>query len=163
MIWGASKGAKIEKRKKHLQLIMDGLLVFTKRRLDGFSRLGGGALDGLSGGRGLFGHFRLLVLFSLLGLTGLNVVRTVLLDEVGEVLNGAGAAVLNRGVLGTSREQLDGRETLDLDGDVVGGGVNLGDGHQLGELSGGVQSGEFLVLGGEANKYVRIWELVSKF
>jgi len=54
-------------------------------------------------------------------------VRPVLLDEVGQVLDGAGAGVGDRGVLLAGGEELDGREALDLVGDVVGGCVDLGD------------------------------------
>lgn len=43
----------------------------------------------------------------------------VLLDEVGEILDRAASSVVNRG-LGASREQLDGGEALDLDGNIVG-------------------------------------------
>ena len=74
----------------------------------------------------------------------------VLLDELSEVLNGAGAGVVDGSVLLAGGEELDGRETLDLIRDVVGGSVNLGDGHKLGELGRGVSLAKLLVLGSKS-------------
>lgn len=51
---------------------------------------------------------------------GVNTVGTVLLDEIGEVLNGAASLVVNGGVLLAGGEELDGGEALDLEGNVVG-------------------------------------------
>lgn len=78
---------------------------------------------------------RIIVIFpivrSLLGhiltLVNVNLELAVLLDEVGEVFDGAGAAVGDGGVLGAGGEELDGGEAGDLVGHVVGGGVDFGD------------------------------------
>lgn len=82
----------------------------------------------LAGGSG-GGTRNLLGLLGLLGDgldrgsdVGINLVGAVLLDEVGEVLDRAASSVVNRG-LGASREQLDGGEALDLNGNIVGLGA----------------------------------------
>ena len=70
----------------------------------------------------------------------------MLLDELGEVLDGAVAVVLDRRALGARGEELERREAGHILWDVVGGGVDLGDRDRVG----GVQGGEFFVFGGEA-------------
>ena len=64
----------------------------------------------------------------------IDLVLSVLLDEVGKILNGAGSLVVNRGVLGASWEELNGGEALDLIRYVVSGSIDLGDGHLGGEV-----------------------------
>jgi hypothetical protein len=95
--------------------------------LDGTGDLSG---DTLSGSLGLLGHASGLDIVAL-GVSG-NLVATVLGDEGGEVLNSAGTAVLDGLTLAVGGEELDGRETLDLVGNVVGGGIDLGDGDLVG-------------------------------
>jgi hypothetical protein len=99
--------------------------------------------DTLSGSLGLLRHTRSLDIVGL-GVSG-NLVATVLGDEGGEVLNSAGTAVLDGLTLAVGGEELDGRETLDLVGNVVGGGINLGDGDLV--RVGLEQLTELLVLG----------------
>ncbi|KAI6760212.1 hypothetical protein HG531_013413 [Fusarium graminearum] len=97
----------------------------------------------LTGGRGS-------LLCTLLLDGDLSLVLAVLLDEVGEVLDGSRALVSNGSVLGTSGVELDGRETLDLIGDVVQGGVNLGDDNLVLELRSSVLRSKVIVLGSES-------------
>ena len=99
--------------------------------------------DTLSGSLSLLGHTLSLDIVAL-SVSG-NLVATVLGDEGGEVLDGAGTAVLNGLTLAVGGEELDGGETLDLIGDVVGGGIDLGDGDLVGV--GLEQFTELLVLG----------------
>lgn len=54
-------------------------------------------------------------------------------DESSKVLHSAAAAVVDGSVLGASGVELDGGEALDLFRNVVGGGVDLGDGDVVGE------------------------------
>ena len=73
-----------------------------------------------------------------------------LLDKSCQVLNRPIAAVSYWVGLVTGEVELDGGEALDLVGDVVGGGVDFGDGDFGGEvLVGGVEGCKFFVLGGE--------------
>lgn len=112
----------------------------------------GSSLSGLGGRRGNIST--LLGLLSAPGKT-VNLVLAVLLDEGDEILNGAGASVLNGRVLGTSGVDLDGGEASDGVRHVVGSGINLGDGNllvQLGNVS--VQSGELIVLGSKTGNYM---------
>lgn len=76
---------------------------------------------------------------------GIDLVAAVVADEVCQILNRAGARVVDRLVLGTRLEELDGRETLDLIRDVVGGSVNLGDDDLVGVRL--VHLGQLVVLG----------------
>jgi len=108
--------------------------------LDGTSDLSG---DTLGGSLSLLGHTLSLDVVAL-GVSG-NLVATVLSNESGEVLNSAGTAVLDGLTLAVGREELDGRETLDLVGNIVGGGIDLGDGDLVGV--GLEQLTELLVLG----------------
>jgi hypothetical protein len=80
----------------------------------------------------------------------LSVVLAVLLDEVGEILDGTRALVSNGSVLGAGGVELDSRETLDLIGDVVQGGVNLGDDNLVLELRSGVLGGKVVILGSKS-------------
>lgn len=90
--------------------------------LDGTGDLSG---DTLGGSLSLLGHTLSLDIVGL-GVSG-NLVATVLGDEGGKVLNSTGTAVLDGLTLSMGGEELDGRETLDLVGNVVGGGIDLGD------------------------------------
>ena len=108
--------------------------------LDGTSDLSG---DTLGGSLSLLGHTLSLDIVAL-SVSG-NLVATVLSNESSEVLNSAGTAVLDGLTLAVGREELDGRETLDLVGNIVGGGIDLGDGDLVGV--GLEQLTELLVLG----------------
>jgi hypothetical protein len=68
-----------------------------------------------------------------LGGVGVNLVGAFLLDELGEILNGAVALVCDGVGLVAGDKELEGGEALDLIRNVVGGGVDLGDG----DLGGG--------------------------
>lgn len=93
------------------------------------------------------------ILLDLLLIVGVDLVLAVVTDEVGEVLDGARAGVLDWLVLSTGREKLNGREALDLVWDVVGGGIDLSDGHLGGEvLVVLVQAAELVVLGSETTR-----------
>jgi hypothetical protein len=56
-------------------------------------------------------------------------VATVLCDEFNEIFDSAGTVVCNWGVLLSGGVEFDGWETLDLIWNIVGSGVNLGDGN----------------------------------
>lgn len=93
------------------------------------------------------------ILLDLLLIVGVDLVLAVVTDEVCEVLDGARASVLDWLVLSAGREKLDGREALDLVWDVVGGGIDLGDGHLGGEvLVVLVQATELVILGSETTR-----------
>jgi len=68
-------------------------------------------------------------------------------DERSKVLDRATAAVLDGDILGACSVELDRGESGDLLGDVVGGGVNLGNGNVVGEWD--EEASELIVLGGE--------------
>jgi hypothetical protein len=74
-------------------------------------------------------------------------VDTALLDELGELLDCAAAGEGDWLVLLIAREELDGREALDVIGHVVGGSIDLGDS----DLVGGVfeLAGQLVVFGSE--------------
>jgi hypothetical protein len=113
---------------------VDGLVLAEKGVLDDLGGLGNLLLDARSGG-GLLGH---AVGLDALGggiLSSGDLVAAVVTDELGKGLDGTSAAVLDRLVLGASLEELDGREARDVIGNVVGGGINLGDGDLVGEGS----------------------------
>jgi hypothetical protein len=80
----------------------------------------------------------------------LGLVLAVLLDEVGEVLDGARALVGDGSVLSTSGEELDGGESLNLVGDIVQGSVDLGDDDLVLELGSGELRSKVIVLGGKS-------------
>lgn len=87
---------------------------------------------------------------TLLGLLGaisqaVNLVLAVLLDELDKVLDGARAGVLDGLVLFTGGEELDGGETSDGVGHIVGGGINLSNHDLVSDVA--VQSRELFVLG----------------
>ena len=79
--------------------------------------------------------------------------RAVLGDELGEVLDRAGAGVVDGGVLLAGGVEFDGGEAGDFVGDVVEGRVDFGDGDfGLVVWVGLVEGGEFFVFGGEAGE-----------
>lgn len=134
----------------HLKFIVSvgGLILVD----DGLLNLLGGLLDllldTLGSGGGLLGH---AVSLNALGagiLGSGDLVAAVVADEVGQSLDGAGTVVLHGLVLGAGLEELDGGEARDVIRDVVGGGVDLGNGHLVGES--GVLGGELVVLGSES-------------
>ena len=108
--------------------------------LDGTSDLTG---DTLSSSLGLLGHALGLDIVALN--SGVNLVATVLTDESSEILNSAGTAVLNGLGLAVGGVELDGREALNLIGNVVKSSIDLGDCDLIGE--GLVHLTELLVLG----------------
>lgn len=108
--------------------------------LDGTSDLTG---DTLSGSLSLLGHTLGLDIVALN--SGVNLVATVLTDESSEILNSAGTAVLNGLGLAVGGVELDGREALNLIGNVVKSSIDLGDCDLVGE--GLVHLTELLVLG----------------
>lgn len=124
-----------------------GLVLVDDSLLDDLGGLLDLVLDAGSGG-GLLGHA--------VGLDALgggvvgdgDLVAAVVADEVGESLDGAGAVVLYGLGLVAGLEELDGGEAGDVIGDVVGGGVDLGDGDLVGES--GVLLGQLVVLGGQS-------------
>jgi hypothetical protein len=95
----------------------------------------------------LSGIILFLSSFNRLSNEGIDAVLAVLLNEVCKVLHGAGTRVLNWGILGAGREELNGGESSDGVRNVVSGGVNLGDGDLgLEFFVAGVQLGQLLVL-----------------
>jgi hypothetical protein len=135
----------ISHERAHLKLVVGvgGLVLVKDGLLDNLGSLLDLLLDAGSGG-GLLGHAVGLDLgVGLLG--GGDLVAAVVADELGKSLDGAGTAVLDGLVLRASLEELDGGEARDVIGNVVGGGVNLGDGDLVGE--GRVLLGQLVVLG----------------
>lgn len=134
----------------HLKLIVSvgGLILVD----DGLLNLLGGLLDllldALGSGGGLLGHAVGLNALGAGVLGSGDLVAAVVADEIGQSLDGAGTVVLHGLVLGAGLEELDGGEAGDVIGDVVGGGVDLGNGHLVGES--GVLGGELVVLGSES-------------
>lgn len=116
--------------------------------LDGLSSLGDLLRDALRSGGGLLGHAVGLDALGASLLRGGDLVAAVVADKLSESLDGAGTAVLNGLVLGAGLEELDGGEARDVIGNIVGGGVDLGDGNLVGES--GVLLGELVVLRGES-------------
>lgn len=111
-----------------------------------------GLLGGLLNGASLGGGTRLggsgNGLLGLIG--GSSLVLAVLGDELDQVLNGAGARVLNGLVLGTGSVELDGGEALDLIGNVVQGSINLGNDDLVLEIGVGIEGSKLIVLGSES-------------
>ena len=111
------------------------MIAIHNRRLDRLRRLLGRAHHLLRrallcrGGR-LLAHFiRIRHLRLIVRLVRyIDLVLAVLLYEGGEVLDGAGAAVDNGVGFAAGGEELDGWEAGNFVGDVVGGGVDFGDG-----------------------------------
>ena len=134
----------------HLKLVVSvsGLVVVKNGILDNLGGLGNLLLDSTRGGGGLLGHAVGLNTLGVGLLRDSDLVATVVANELGKSLNGAGAAVLDGLVLGTGLEELDGREARDVIGNVVGGGINLGDGDLVGE--GRILLSELVVLGSES-------------
>lgn len=125
------------------------ILITSQSLLDNLSGLLDSALDTLGGSGCLLGHTLGLNSLGLLRRdVRIDAVRAVLLDELGEVLDGAVARVLNRLVLGSSLEKLDSRETLNFIWDVVESGINLGDGDLVGVIL--VHASELVILGCES-------------
>lgn len=79
-----------------------------------------------------------------------SLVLAVLSNELDEVINSSGALVGDRSVLATGGEELDGGEALDLIGNVVGSGVDLGNDNLVLEVAVGELGSELIVLGGES-------------
>ena len=103
-------------------------------------------------GRGITASLTLLFLRG----KDINLVLSVLLDEVGKVFDSPCAGVLNRRVFGTGREQLDGGEASNWVGDIVGGGIDLGDGDLGVNASISIETGKLVILRGETiEKWVR--------
>jgi hypothetical protein len=123
-----------------------GLVLAKEGILDDLGGLGNLLLDAGSGG-GLLGHAVSLDALSGGILGSGDLVAAVVADELGKGLDGAGTAVLNGLVLGAGLEELDGREAGDVIGNVVGGGIDLGDGDLVGE--GSELLSQLVVLGSE--------------
>ena len=104
----------------------------------------------ISGSGRSLGRSSLIAFLRLRFLGGISVslVLAVLLDEVGQVIHSPGAEILNRRVLGASGEQLDSGEASDRLRDIVGSGIDLGNG-DLGAKTIGVEAGELVVLRGK--------------
>jgi len=132
----------------HLKLIVRvGRLVLVKDSLlDDLGGLGNLVLD-TRGSGGLLGHTVSLDTLGGLLLGDSDLVAAVVANKLSKGLDGTGTAVLNGLVLGAGLEELDGRKARDVIGNVVSGGINLGDSDLVGE--GGVLLGELVVLGGE--------------
>lgn len=109
----------------------------------------------VSSGSGSLGRSRCVTLRFLLvlGSIGINLVLAALLDELGQVLHSPRARVLNRRVLRTGGEQLDGREASDRIGDIVGSRIDLGN-SDLGAKAISVETRELVILRG---KTIREW------
>lgn len=103
-------------------------------------------------GRGGF-----LLSFLAAGSESINLVLPILLNKVCKVFHCPRAGVFNRRVLGTSGEDLDGRETLNLVRNVVGGRVNLGD-RDLGRQGRyiGVEASKLLILRSKTKRNERL-------
>jgi hypothetical protein len=128
-------------------VVVSGLVVLKDSVLDGLGGLGNLGLDTRSSG-GLLGHAVGLDALGAGILSSGDLVAAVVADELGEGLDRASAGVLHGLVLGAGLEELDGREAGDVIGNVVEGGVDLGDGDLVGES--GVLLGQLVVLGGES-------------
>lgn len=87
-------------------------------------------------------------LLLVLGSIGIHLVLTVLLDKSGQVLNGPRARVLNRRVLGTSGEQLNGGEASNRVRNVVRSRIDLGDGNLRAKIT-AIEGSELVVLRGK--------------
>lgn len=97
-------------------------------------------------GGGLLGHTVSLDSLGIVLLAvGVNLVAAVLRNELCEVLDGPGTAVLDGVLLVAGTVKLDGGETLDLIGNIVCGSVNLCDSDEVGEAF--EKRAELIVLG----------------
>lgn len=123
-----------------------GLVLVEKSLLDDLSGLGNLLLD-TRGSGGLLGHAVSLDALSAGILSSGDLVAAVVANELSEGLDRSSATVLDGLVLGAGLEELDGREASNVIGNVVGGGVNLGNGDLVGES--GVLLSKLVVLGGQ--------------
>ena len=76
----------------------------------------------------------------------INLVLSVLLDEVGKVFDSPCAGILNGRVFGTGREQLDGREASNRVRNIVRGGIDLGDGDLGVNACISIETGKLVIL-----------------
>ena len=76
----------------------------------------------------------------------INLVLSVLLDEVGKVFDSPCAGILNGRVFGTGREQLDGREASNRVGNIVCGSIDLGDGDLGVNACISIETGKLVIL-----------------
>jgi len=60
-------------------------------------------------------------------------VGTAVANERSKILDSTAATVLDGDIFGPCSVELNGRESSNLLGNVVGGGVNLGDGNMVGK------------------------------
>ena len=111
---------------------VSGLVIVENGILDNLGGLGNLVLDARSSS-GLLGHTVSLNTLGVGLLRNGDLVAAVVANELSKCLDGAGAAVLDGLVLGAGLEELDGREARDVIGNIVGGGINLGDGDLVGE------------------------------
>lgn len=143
----------------NLQLVMlrAAVIHIQSRRLDCLRRLAHRALHALLDtlldlvsrrGRLLahlvgVGHVQFIIRVTVVGRRiSIDLVFSVLLDEVGEILNGPRAGVVDGVGFGAGREELDGGEALNLVRDVVRGCIDFGDGNLFGERGvGSVEGG----------------------
>jgi hypothetical protein len=128
-------------------VVVSGLVIFEDSVLDGLSGLGDLSLDTRSSGS-LLGHAVSLDALGAGIISSGDLVAAVVADELGEGLDRTSAGVLHRLILGAGLEKLDSRETSDVIGNVVEGGVNLGNGDLVSES--GVLLGQLIVLGGQS-------------
>ena len=130
----------------HLKLIVRvGRLVLVKDSLlDDLGGLGNLVLD-TRGSGGLLGHTVSLDTLGGLLLGDSDLVAAVVANKLSKGLDGTGTAVLNGLGLAVGGVELDGREALNLIGNVVKSSIDLGDGDLVGE--GLVHLTELLVLG----------------
>lgn len=129
----------------HLQLIMvilRNIIVVDESSYNLSGSLNGlldslcGTTSSLSGSGGSLGHALWDITHDLVGRFALilscnsqniEMFRSVIFDEVGEVFEGSGSGIVDRRSLCALVVQLDGWEALNLLGNVVGGCVDLGD------------------------------------
>jgi len=78
----------------------------------------------------------------------IDLMAAIVANEIDEILDGAGAGVVDGLVLGAGFEELDGGEALDLVRDVVGGRIDFGDDNFVGK--GLVHLGKLVVFRGQS-------------
>jgi hypothetical protein len=128
-------------------VVVSGLVILEDSVLDGLGGIGELSLD-TRGSGGLLGHAVGLDALGAGILSSGDLVAAVVADELGEGFDGASARVLHGLVLGAGLEELDGGEASDVIGNVVEGGINLGDGDLVGESR--VLLGQLVVLGSQS-------------
>lgn len=147
----------------NLQLIMirilsgrlDGLGSFTRLLRRRLGRLAYHAIAFLVGIAHI--HIPIVRASLVLSFISISLVLAVLLDEVGQILDGAGARVGDGRILAAGGEELDGWEAGDLVGNIVGGGVDFGNCDFGGEGGGaGIEGGEFFIFGGQPGTFVSL-------